>query len=285
VAALVTALLTVLLAAAPAHPAGPAPRAGTPTLATEDTLRTEVPAVLVRAPRVTLDEILARVERGERRRDSLMTDQRFLVTARLVRGGDAKRAPQVLSEWVARVYRKRPDRVRTQVLRDYQAKRPEKGKPEVKVQVGADGGMDEEIVNFAFRPGRRREFRYRVLGRDLVGGHVIYRVGFEPRSLLDPAAPHGMVWIDTNDFVIVRQEVGFDHSPAPPLLKDVKRIVIERARVDGHWVLSRLLMRAEMSVPLPQVGRAFDFSMRFDDYAINTGLPDSLFAPPGREKP
>ena len=48
--------------------------------------------MLVRAPRVTLDEILARVERGERRRDSLMTDQRFLVTARLVRTGDAKRA-------------------------------------------------------------------------------------------------------------------------------------------------------------------------------------------------
>jgi len=281
-AASVIALLAAVLAAAPAGTARPHP-AG-PTLATEDTLHTEVAPVLVRAPRVTLDEILARVERGERRRDSLLADQRFLVTARLVRSGDAKRAPEVLTEWVARVFRKRPDRVRTQVLRDYQAKRPGKGRPGVKVQLRADGGMDEEIVNFAFRPERRRQFRYRILGRDLVGGHVIYRIGFEPRSLLDPAAPHGMVWVDTNDFVIVRQEVGFDHSPAPPLLKDIKRIVIERKNVGGHWVLSRLLMRAETFVPLPQVGRGFDFSMRFDDYAINTGLPDSLFAPPPGRK-
>ncbi len=277
---LTTLLLAGLVAATP--PRGPA--AGSPTLATEDTLHTEVAPVLVRAPRVTLDEILARVERGERRRDSLMTDQRFLVTARLVRTGDERRGPEVLTEWVARVYRKRPGRVRTQLLRDYRAKPPGKGKPEVKVQFQADGGMDEEIVNFAFRPEQRRQFRFRILGRDLVGGHVIYRIGFEPRSLLDPTAPHGMVWVDTNDFVIVRQEVGFDHSPAPPILQNVKRIVIERRNVDGHWVLARLLMRAEMSIPLPQVGRGFDFSMRFDDYAINTGLPDSLFATSGGKR-
>lgn len=281
-AALVIALLAAVLAAAPSGTARSRP-AG-PTLATEDTLHTEVPPVLVSAPRVTLDEILARVERGERRRDSLLTDQRFLVTARLVRLGDAKRGPEVVTEWVARVFRKRPDRVRTQLLRDYQAKRPEKGRPGVKVQLRARGGMDEEIVNFAFRPEARRQFRYRILGRDLVGGHVIYRIGFEPRSLLDPTAPHGMVWVDTNDFVIVRQEVGFDHSPAAPLLEDVKRIVIERRNVDGHWVLSRLLMRAETMLPLPNVGRAFDFSMRFDDYAINTGLPDSLFAAPAKKE-
>ncbi len=281
-AASTIALFAAVLAAAPSGTARPLPSG--PTLAAEDTLHTEVPPVLVRAPRVTLDEILARVERGERRRDSLMTDQRFLVTARLVRTGDARRAPEVLSEWVARVFRKRPDRVRTQILRDYQAGREEKGRPGVKVQLKARGGMDEEIVNFAFRPERRRQFRYRILGRDLVGGHVIYRLGFEPRSLLDPTAPHGVVWVDTNDFVIVRQEVGFDHSPAPPLLEDVQRIVIERTNVDGHWVLHRLLMRAEMSVPLPRVGRSFDFSMRFDDYAINTGLPDSLFAPPAKGK-
>ena len=286
---LLSASLVILAVGPVAHaaPTGPAAQAahagapglpGGPTLAAEDTMHTEVPPVLVSAPRVTLDEILGRVARGERRRDSLMIDQSVLVTARLVRGADAKGPARVLSETVMRVYKRKPDLVRTQVLRDYHAAEPKKGHAGVKLDVRARGGMDEEAVNFAFRPEARRQFRYRILGRDLVGGHLVYRIAFEPRSLLDPTVPRGVVWIDTNDFVIVRQEVAFDRSPAPPFIKDVDRIVIERANVDGYWVLKRILMRADATIPLPQVGRSFDFSLRFDDYAINRGLPDSLFA-------
>jgi hypothetical protein len=278
-------LLALLLAALPGRgsaPAGPASAARTappgPTLATEDTMHTEVPPVLVFAPRVTLDEILARVARGERRRDSLMTDQTYLVTARLMRNADRKRPAELVSETVFRVFRKKPARVRTQTLRRYEAHAEKKGRGGVRVSVRSRGGMDEEIVNFAFRPETRRQYHYRILGRDLVGQHLVYRIAFQPRSLLDPATPRGVVWIDTNDFVIVRQEIAFDRSPAPPILKDVNRLVIERQNVDGHWVLKRLLMRAEATVPLPQVGRSFDFTMRFDQYVINAGLPDSLFA-------
>jgi hypothetical protein len=232
--------------------------------------------VLVSAPRVTLDEILGRVARGERRRDSLMTDQSVLVTTRLVRNADRGKPAELLTETVMRVYKQKPDRVRTQVLRDYKAgdKKKHAG---VDVKVRARGGMDEEVVNFAFRPEARRQYKYRILGRDLTGGHLIYRIAFEPRSLLDVAEPRGLVWIDTNDFVIVRQELIFDRSPAAPFIKNVNRVVIERQNVDGYWVLKRVLLRAEATIPLPQVGRNFDFSLRFDDYAINRGLPDSLF--------
>jgi hypothetical protein len=276
--------LTLVLSGASSAPAGaphaPIAAAAGPTLAVEDTLHTEVPPVLVTAPRVTLDEILARVERGERRRDSLMTDQSVLVTARLVRNADGRRPAEVLSETVTRVYKRKPDRVRTLVLRDYQAPDEKKGKSGVRINVHARPGMDEEIVNFAFRPEARRLYHYRILGRDLVGGHLIYRIGFEPRSLLDPTQPGGTVWIDTNDFVIVRQELTFRRSPAPPILKDVSRIVIERQNVAGYWVLKRMLLRAEATLPLPKVGRSFDFTMSFDQYAINTGLPDSVFVEP-----
>jgi hypothetical protein len=54
--------------------------------------------------------------------------------------------------------------------------------------------------------------------------------------------------------------------------------------VDGYWVLKRVLLRAEAAIPLPQIGRSFDFSLRFDDYAINRGLPDSLFLGPAEVK-
>ena len=273
-------LIAALLATAPATGAPGHPAASSvPTMAVEDTMRTEVPEVLVRAPRVTLDEILSRVARGEARRESLMTDQTFTVTIRVVgRVEDPKKPPKLLVENVVRVYKKRPGKVRSVLLRNYRPKPDKKGDdPDIQIRTG----MDEEIVNFAFRPEARRDFQYHIAGRDVLGNHLIYRIAFEPRSVLDPTIPSGLVWVDTNEFVIVRQEVRFDRSPIPLFLKEINRMVIERQRVEDHWVLKRVLLRAETSIPFPQIGRTFDFGIFYDDYAVNTGLPDSLFAAGG----
>ncbi len=246
-----------------------------PTVATEDTMHTEVPEVLVRAPRVTLDEILDRVARGEARRDSMFTDQVFTATFRVVRGIGSKKGPSLLAETVARVYKKRPNRVRSVVIRHWE----DGSKNQDPVEVTFRPDMSERAVNFAFRPEMRHEFRYHIVGRDLLGGHLIYRLAFEPRSLVDRSMPSGVVWVDTNDFVIVRQEVNFQRSPVPLFIKDVDRMVIERQRVDGYWVLRRILMRVESTIPLPKVGRSFDVTLQLDQYAINTGLNDDVFNP------
>jgi hypothetical protein len=247
-----------------------------PTVAREDTLFTQLPEELVRAPRVTLDEILDRVARGEARRESLITDQAYRMTVRLVRdSADPRKTPTLERETVVQVWKKKPDRARSVVLRDVRPKR-RGARAEARVEVG--GGMSEEIVNFAFQPDARRDYRYRIVGRDLLPGpRLIYRLAFEPRSRLDPSLPSGLVWVDTNEFVIVRQEIAFERSPAPLFLRGVRRMVIERARADGHWVLARVLLRAEATLPLPGLGRTFDFSIGLEDYAINRGLPDSLF--------
>ncbi len=254
------------------------PASSGPTLAREDTLHTEVPEVLVRAPRVTLDEILDRVARGEARRESLLTDQRFRVTVRLVRdAGDPRKPPALQSETVLQVWKQRPGRSRSVVLRDWRAKRGEGAKAEADLEVGPS--MGEDIVNFAFHPAARRDFRYRIVGREVLPGpRLIYRIAFEPRSRLDPTTPSGLVWVDTNEFVIVRQEVSFERSPVPLFLRGVRRMVVERGRADGFWVLRRVLLRADATLPIPGLGRSFDFAIAFDDYAINRGLADSLFA-------
>jgi hypothetical protein len=282
-------ILVSALAVAAAAPPRTAVRPGPggnpgPTLAVEDTMHTSVPEVLIRAPRVTLDEILDRVARGEARRDSLMQDQTFLSTARVVRN-DGPHGAEPIMETVSRVYKKRPDRVRSITLRAWEKpdkkaskeSKDSKGKKDDDVSVEFRGDMSEEIVNFAFRPEARRQYSYRIVGRDLAGNHLIYRIEFKPRSLLDPAVPSGLVWVDTNDFVIVRQEVNFEHSPIPILLKGVRRMVIERTRVGPYWVLGRVLMRVEMTVAMPKFGRSFDFALSFDQYQINHGLADSLF--------
>ena len=268
-------LLLALLAAAPVHADGP-------TLAVEDTMRTSVPEVLVRAPRVTLDQILDRVARGEARRESALVDQSFVGTFRALRR-DRGDSTQLVREVVTRIWRKRPDLSRTVVVRDWRLKA--KREADVEVNDGDTGsGMSERIVNFAFRPEGRREFKFRIVGRDLVGGHLVYRIAFEPRSALDPGNPNGLVWVDTNEFVIVRQEISWPRSPVPLLLKALPRMVIERQKVDGHWVLRRMLARVELTLPVPEFGRVFDMAWHFDEYAINTGLADDFFPARGRKR-
>jgi hypothetical protein len=278
-----TLCLMLVLAPVVAAFASAAPEAGAPgpTVAREDTLSTQVSEVLVRAPRVTLNEILDRVARGEARRDSLIQDEAFRATVRLVRNASGS-APILVEESVTQVYRKRPHHLRTVLLRDVREK--PKSDDDLGVSFGTD--IHENIVNFAFQPSARREFTYRIVGRDLVGGHLIYRIEFTPRSYLNPATPSGTVWVDTNDFVILRQEVHFERSPVPILLKGIRRMVVERRRAGEHWVLGRVLLRIEGALPLPTVGRVFDLTMTFDDYLINSGLSDTLFtghAPPAPE--
>ena len=255
-----------------------APHPPPPTLAIEDTMHTQVGEVLVQAPRVTLAEILDRVARGEARRDSLLTDQTVVATSRVVAHADERgKTPELMVETVYRVYKKRPNKLRTVVLRRYEAHSPKDKGPRGKMDVTFGPGMSEQIVNFAFRPDARRDYRYHIVGRDIVGGHVVYRIAFEPRSLLTPDNPSGLVWVDTHDYVIVRQEVRYERSPVPLILERVNRLVIERAQVGGHWLLKRVLMRATTTLPIPHLGRSFDFTLQIEDYALNSGLDDTLF--------
>ena len=271
-------------AAAPARGGAPA-ATGRPTLAVEDTMHTEVPPVLVNAPRVTLDEILGRVARGETHRDSLIRDRSFLFTLRIVGHTGPGGSPVLLEERVTQVWQRRPDKLREAELRHWMKDPPKKdgGDDGVRVQIKSGSGMSERIVNFAFQPDARRQYTYRIVGREVLGDHLIYRIAFEPRSPLALDRPAGLVWVDTRDDVIVRQEITFRQSPLPLLLRGIKRMVVERERVGDLWVLSRVLARIETTIPIPHFGTSFDFGMQFTQYALNAGLPDSLFAPAKKE--
>lgn len=252
-----------------------------PVLAIEDTMRTDISEVLVHAPRVTLDEILNRVHRGEMRRDSLLRDQSYLQTVRLVRDTDDKHKPQLVQETVDRVYMVKPGKARTVRLRDWKLKPPKKdadGEDKgLKVSVNSSSDMSEEIVNFAFRPENRGEFKFRIEGREILGDHLIYRIRFEPRSALDVYSPSGQVWVDTQEYVILRESLEFKQSPVPLFMKGIRAMVVERQRSGDFWVLSRVLARIDLTIPIPGVGRAFDFGIQYADYQINQGIPDSMF--------
>ncbi|MFN8588483.1 MAG: hypothetical protein U0704_11875 [Candidatus Eisenbacteria bacterium] len=244
-------------------------------------MRTDLSEVLVHAPRVTLDEILDRVHRGEMRRDSLLHDQSYQMAVRVVRDTDGRKPPTLVQETVDRVYLRKPDRARVVRLRDWQLKpRKDDDGDDKGVRVQADADMSEEIVNFAFRPANRGEFKFKILDRQLLGDHLIYRIAFEPRSALDQFNPSGEVWVDTHEYVIVRQKLALRQSPVPLFLKGVRGVVIERARVGEFWMLSRILARMDMTIPIPGYGRSFDIGILYSDYRVNQGLPDSMFAAP-----
>lgn len=273
------ALLAVTLAAT-AH-------ASAPVLAVEDTVRLasgSLPEYVVRAPRVTLDEILRRVVEGEARRDSLMQDQVFTRIVKVVYRYDADRTdkpPKRKLEQAHRVFKKRPDHFREILLRRQSDERDNDD-----VEISSNPGMGEQVASFAFEPRSRSRFRFTIRERHWVGGHVVYVVAFEPRSKADPL-PSGQVWIDTNDYVIVREEFWYrDRSPAPLFIERIDRCVVERSRVDGKWwVITRLFGRVRLAGPITalanlgktRVSQTVDFSALYTDWQVNRGIADSVF--------
>jgi hypothetical protein len=259
-----------------------------PTLAVEDTLHTTLPEEIVRAPRVTLDEILDRVAKGEAHRDSLMRDQQYTQVAFLTYVDTTKTPPVRRRQWeqASRVYKKQPNKVREVPFRT-----KSQFKDADNFNVSSSGSMREQLVSFAFDARARRLYKFTIEDRKLVGGHLVYVIGFEPKSKLDPW-PSGRVWVDTNDFIIGREELWYrGRSPNPMFFKSIDSCVLERSLVDGKWwVLTRILARVELTSatrlmakvarqPLPPI---VDFSVVMQDWKVNQGIDDAVFT---EEKP
>jgi len=261
---------------------------GGPTLAAEDTIPIPsalLPTVLVKAQRVSLDEILKRVAEGEARRDSLMLDQSYTLLARITyldADGKAPTGARKKLEYASKVYKKRPNLVREIPLRQSSDIKQK----DDNVRVDAGPSMREQIVSFAFEPRTRARFRFRIDDRKWIGGHIVYVISFSPRSAVDDL-PDGRVWVDTNDFVIVREEFWYrGRSPAPLVFKRIDSCVVERTKVDGQWwVVSRLLARIQLTsaarfmakLAKEPLSPTVDFVASQTDWKINRGIDDAVF--------
>jgi hypothetical protein len=294
------ALLPLLFAAtAYAATPGTLPRSpllgapGMPTLAAEDTIPIPsalLPEYVVTAPRVSLDEILRRVAEGEARRDSLMKDQSYTMLARITYLDADEKAPTNVKkklEYASKVYKKAPGKVREIPLRRTSDIKKKNGKEDDDVEVTAGPGMREQIVSFAFEPRTRARYDFKIADRVLVGGHVVYVISFSPKSKVDEL-PEGRVWVDTNDFVIAREEFWYrDRSPAPMFFKRLDSCVVERTKVDGKWwVVSRVLARIQLTsmarfmakMAKEPLGQTIDFVATQYDWKVNQGIDDAVFA-------
>jgi hypothetical protein len=171
--------------------------------------------------------------------------------------------------------------------REEEKKEGKKG-GEQNVKVSFDADMSESFIAFAFDPKMRARFQFRIEDRKLVGDRVVYLLSFAPRSSLE-ALPSGHVWLNTNDFVILREEFAFkDRSPLPLFVQSIDSCVLERTLIDHqYWVISRILARVTLTDPVRWMGKlagdeipkVVDLALARTDWIINGGIPDSLFAP------
>jgi hypothetical protein len=95
--------------------------------------------------------------------------------------------------------------------------------------------------------------------------------------------------VNTNDFVILREEFAYpNRSPLPLFIQSIDSCVLERTLIDHrYWVISRILARVTLTDPARWMGKlagddlpkVVDLAIARTEWIINGDVPDSLFAP------
>jgi hypothetical protein len=249
------------------------------TYAVEDTLPPQYRSrqeTLVTAPRVTLDEIIARAIDAEKNKYGNIDEISFTATTRVVEhygspGDDDYR--RKVNESVDHVVHTQETMQavslgeRTFALDG--AGNPEPSEVETNVEVAVESAREGLTYLPHFFEDRSR-YRFEIVQRELLDDRVLYDIRFDPRSDFD-ALPSGHFWIDTTDFQIFHTEMQFlKNVPFPLLLKGVDHVAIENRREYGYWVLHRVSARVQLrNVPLVKIPDLVELAISFDDFAIN----------------
>jgi hypothetical protein len=258
-------------------------------LAVEDTLdltdRYKIDPLIVEAERLRIGEIVRLcIESEEALKERIETHvyTQFLKTVMHVGGyGDDAENLHVLEE-VARVHFRRPEEVKVvplkqewYILEDGKKKPWEEGEEE-----GGDVRVRYEDFNdLPFYFEDEDEYEFEILSRQIVGDHVVYEVGFKPKSDFE-IAPEGKILIDTSTFRILREEFDFgDRVPMPWLVKSIGPVIRERERIGELWVWKRILVRVDLRLGWlrfleKNIPDTLEFVVLFDEHHLNEGWPE-----------
>ncbi|MBU1073786.1 hypothetical protein KKG45_11125, partial [bacterium] len=111
-------------------------------------------------------------------------------------------------------------------------------------------------------------YRYEILERVLIGDHLVFKIGFTPRSRFEPGLD-GVVWIDYSDLVIRRMEGRVPGpTPAPLFVAAVPRFVWTQRRVGARWLTDELYAEITMT-DLPSLPDRIVLRARMRDYVLD----------------
>ncbi len=114
-------------------------------------------------------------------------------------------------------------------------------------------------------------YRYTILERTLIGEHLVFRIGFEPKNRFESGLA-GEVWIDYSDFVIRRMEGAMvGPMPMPMIMRGVPEFTFTLRKESGHWVADELYAVVELNGALPKVPDSVEIQVKLDDYEF--GVP------------
>ncbi len=213
--------------------------------------QSETDTVRVRQKKLTLEEIIERCVQGEKTKLAGHRDMRYTLNIRVMLYWEKKKETRDI---VYRVYTddtgfsrsvQAGEVVQRHELRDSVWVESKDQEEDSNVQVEADGGFGD-FVELPFFLEEQNEFHFTLLDRTVEQDHVIFKIGFVPKSEFK-ALPSGIVYVDTDAYRIVHEEFDFETNPFPLLLKDIKGFSRHWEELPGgEWVFTRILMEVEL---------------------------------------
>jgi hypothetical protein len=149
----------------------------------------------------------------------------------------------------------------------------------VEMEVSAERGGDLSRLPFFLED--QEDYTFELLDRFLEEDHVIFKIGFEPRSSFKPL-PSGTVYVDTDAFRIVHEEFRFEgQNPLPMIVGDIKRISRHwRQLATGEWVTWKIYAEVDLQGSWTKViPKSIGFALLLEDYRFNQGYDEHRFGP------
>lgn len=111
-------------------------------------------------------------------------------------------------------------------------------------------------------------YRFEILERTLIGDHLVFKIGFTPKSRFEPGLD-GVVWIDYGDLAIRRMEGRVTGpSPVPLFIASIPRLLWTQRRVGDRWLSDT--MHADLFLTdLPLLPDRVTIAVEMRDYVID----------------
>ncbi len=150
--------------------------------------------------------------------------------------------------------------------------------PEKDASVKMEAGGFSDFVELPFFLEEQQEFNFELLDRTIEANHVIFKVGFRPKSEFK-ILPSGIVYVDTDAYRIVHEEFTFNQNPFPLLVKDMKSISRHWEELPGgEWVFTRVMLEIELrNVFFGRAPENVAVALLREDFRFDQGYDERIF--------